>query len=204
MLHRVVPTFRPGIIPQFQLLEEIPGRAVLAFADLPAVVLSLLVGCPARIGAAERQARHAERQNVDASVALAGRRVARHRRAAGLVGIPWPAPWRGAGFQGGDDAVGDVLVVVARHAIGVAAAVHRLVGGVGVAHRSVLSSWVAGTPLKPRIPSDRGKGAQLARGHGRSLAAGGRRCGRPSHFIFAVQNSSCSFSLTPVRSLACA
>ena len=149
MLHRVVVTLRPGLIAQFQLLEEIPGRAVLAFADLPAVILSLLVGCPARIGAAERQARHAERQNVDAPVALAGRRVARHRRAAGLVGIPWPPPWRRAGLQGGDDAVGNLLVVVARHAIGVAAAVHRLVGGVGVVHRSVLPHGLLEHPSNP-------------------------------------------------------
>ena len=111
------------LVAQFEPLEEIPGRAALALADLPAAVFRLLVGRPAGITAAEGERRHAERQHVDAAIALAGRRVARHRRAAGLVGVPRLAPWRRAGLQRGDNAVGDFLVVVARRVAGLAAAV---------------------------------------------------------------------------------
>ena len=123
--HRVFVVLRLGVVAQLQPLEEIPGRAALALADLPAPVFGLLVGRPARIAAAESQDGHAERQHVDAAIALTGRRVARHRRAAGLVGVPRPAPGRRAGFQRGDDPVGDFLVVVARRAVALAAAVLR-------------------------------------------------------------------------------
>ena len=102
-------------------LKKYPVVPRSPLANLPASVFRLLVCRPARIAAAERQGRHAERQHVDAAIALTGRRVARHRRAAGLVGVPRPAPWRRAGFQRGDDPVGDFLVVVARRAVALSA-----------------------------------------------------------------------------------
>jgi len=107
-----------------------------------------------------------------------------HRRAAGLVGIPRPAPGRRAGFQRGDDPVGDFLIVVPWRTVNFAAAVLRSRCGACPVHRGVLPSWVSGTPSAPH-PDDRGKGA-LARGRRPVLAAGNRRCGRRFHFIFVV------------------
>src|ERR1019366_1745509 len=104
-----------------------------------------------------------------AAIAVTGRGVARHGRASRLVGVPWLAPGRRAGFQRGDDPVGDFPVVVPRRAIALAAVVHGSCCG---AHRGVLPSWVFGTPLPPRIPADRGKGAPLARGR-RPVPCGG-------------------------------
>jgi len=169
-LHHVLVVIRPGRIAQLQPFEEIPDRAAFAPPDLPAPVLRLPIGRPARIAAAEGQGRHAECQHVDAPIALAGRGIAWHRGATCLVGVPWPAPGRRASLQRSDDTVGDVLVVVARQVVGLAAAVHS--SGCG-AHRGVLPSWVSGTPLSPRIPAGRGKGAPLARGR-RPVPCGGR------------------------------
>ena len=136
-LHRVFVILRAGIVAYLKTLEEIPGRAALALADLPAPVFRLLVGRPARIAAAESQDGHAERQHVDAAIALPGRRVARHRRTA-CLGIPWPAPGRRAGFQRGDDPVGDFLIVVAWCAVDFTAAVLRSRCGARPVHRGVL------------------------------------------------------------------
>ena len=50
--HRVFVVLRPGlVVAQLKPLEEKPGRAALALADLPAPVFRLLVGRPARIAA---------------------------------------------------------------------------------------------------------------------------------------------------------
>src|SRR5207342_3540188 len=117
--HRVLIAILPGaiclVVAQLELFEEIAGRAALALANLPTSLFRLLVGGPARITAREGQGRHAERQHIYSAIEMTGRRVARHRRAARLVGVPWPAPWRRARFQCGDDPIGDFLIVVARH-----------------------------------------------------------------------------------------
>ena len=144
------------------------------------------------------RARHAECQHVDAAIALTGRRVARHRRAARLVRIPWLAPGRRARLERGDDAVGDLLVVVARRAVGSARGSPSCCAA-GSVHRGVLPSWVSGTPLPPRVPADRGKGAPLARGHGPVPCGGRRRRGTGFYFVAGTVSA---FPLVPGAGIA--
>ncbi len=163
--HRVFVAFWPRVIAQHEPFEKESGRAALAGAHLPAALAGLLVGRPARIAADERQRRHAQHHHVDATIARAGHRIARHGRTSGLVGVPWPAPGRRTGLKCRDNAVGDLLVVVARIATGLAAAsLLSACGSACDAHRDVLpfvGFWKH--PLQPRIPADRGKGARSAR-----------------------------------------
>src|ERR1019366_2109067 len=182
MPYRVLVTIRSVclVVAQFEPLEKIPGRAALALANLPAPVFGLLVSGPTGIAADEGLRGHPKREHIDPAIALTGRRVARHRRAAGLVRIPRPAPGWCARLKCRDNAVGNLLIVVAWHAVIVVSPIHW--SGCG-AHRGVLHEFLE----HPSRPASRPNGARARLSReaiGRSLAAGGRRCGRKFYFNF--------------------
>jgi hypothetical protein len=98
-------------------LGEEDGRGPLAFADLPVFALRLLVGHPARIAALEGAEVHAEDQDIDAVIALAGDGIEWRLRTAGLLRVPRPNPGLHAVFKLGDDAVREFLYRIARRAV---------------------------------------------------------------------------------------
>ena len=91
-------------------LVEIDRRRLLALADLPAPFGRLAIAAPARIAHGER--RHAEDEEVDAAISVAGGGI-HGRSCAGVCGrIPRPSPRRGSRLERGDDLVGRGVVGV--------------------------------------------------------------------------------------------
>jgi hypothetical protein len=100
-------------------LREKDRGGFLALADLPVLFLRLLVGHPARIAALEGAHVHAENEDIDAVIALAGDGIEGRLRAAGLLRVPRANPGLHAVLKLGDDAVREFL--------------HRIAGGADVA-----------------------------------------------------------------------
>ena len=106
------------------LREEDGGRA-LALPNLPLLFLRLLIGHPARVAALEGAHVHAENEDIDAVIALAGDGIEGRLRPAGLFRVPGPYPGLHAVLKFGDDAVREFL--------------HRIAGRLGAcAPRCVL------------------------------------------------------------------
>ncbi len=89
-------------------------------------------------------------------------------------------------------AVGDLLIVVARHAVGSLRGLRSCWSGCSV-HRGVLPSWVSGTPLPPRVPADRGKGAHLREAMADPLRRADGDAVGSFHFKFVVLISPLCF-----------
>jgi len=94
-------------------LLNVSGRSnfkpVTAFPDLPALLLRLLVGHPARIAGLEGAHVHAENEDIDAVIALAGHWVEWRVQHVGLFRVPRPDPRLQAVLKFRNDAVREFL-----------------------------------------------------------------------------------------------
>src|SRR5262249_30261158 len=84
--------------------------ARFAAADLPAKLLCLLVGHPNRALVTVQEGTQPQHHHVDAPVRLAAAPQRPGDRTGGMTGAPGLYPGAHAGFQSGDDLVGDAAV----------------------------------------------------------------------------------------------